>query len=198
MATTYQYTTNIPVATHTPAQDQGNMQINCTSVSQIIGTDHLTFKTATGALIDGMHTVIHMENQTSDPPAVAGTGELYTKEVTFNSVIDSALFFRSESGTITQIVGSNNTLAAASGYTTLPGGIILQWGKVTGSGIPSINLFPVAFPNNVYNVTAMSKLSPVTNNGDEYSVTGVGLTGFFLNISPGYSGVSFYWLAIGN
>jgi len=200
MATTYTYTTNIPVATHTPAQDQGNMQVNCTSVSQILATDHLTFGTATDALTDGMHTVVHLVVQANDPPAVAGTGEIYTKEVTFNSVIESALFFESDQGTVTQLTSPSSILATSPGYIFLPGGLIMQWGTVTGSfiGNPVAITYPIKFPNNVFNVTAMLNKTSLTANGDEYSVVNIGKTSSGLFVTPGYMGAPFEWFAIGN
>lgn len=209
MATNYTYTTNIPVATHTPAQDQGNMQVNCTSVNQIIGTDHLTFGTATGALVDGMHTVVHMQTRLSDPPLVAGTGEIYTKEVTFNSVTESALFFESDLGTVIQLTGASNTLASSKGYTTLPGGIIIQWGNKSGlSGTQHVfgNVnFPVPFLANVFQIliTPISIDQTVTTQST-ISVSAspaATLTTFawnYVKASPGTDYVAFSWIAIGN
>jgi hypothetical protein len=208
MATNYTYTTNIPVATHTPAQDQGNMQVNCTSVSQILSTDHLTFGTATGALTDGMHTVIHMQNQANNPAAVPGTGEIFTKEVTFNSVTQSALFFESDMGNVTQISGPSNFSATANGYTILPNGIIFQWGQLihnfnSGETTDTIT-FPFPFQNNIFSITA----NPFVSFGNlPQSTASIGirnsqfttLTSFdfeFFTNSSSYTG--FDWFAIGN
>ncbi len=208
MATNYTYTTNIPVATHTPAQDQGNMQVNCTSVSQILSTDHLTFGTATGALTDGMHTVVHLVVQANDPPAVAGTGEIYTKEVTFNSVTQSALFFESDQGNVTQISGPSNFSATTNGYTILPNGIIMQWGRFqsaigSGGSVETIT-FPFPFQNNIFSITAnafyqqsnfpLSTIS-IAMRISQFSTLSQ-FTCYIYTNSNAYTG--FDWFAIGN
>lgn len=79
------------------------------------------------------------------------------------------------------------TSSFASGYQTLPGGLIVQWGySPTWSSVT----FPLAFPNYVYCVVG----TPTTNQ--EFFIGGVLLTGF----SPGTNGNTspFYWVAFGS
>src|SRR2546430_8289315 len=124
MATNFTYTTNIPLATNEPSVDQPNMKINTNSINSIIGVDHLTFGTATGTQSDGYHKVIHSVPQVSDPVAIAGFGQVYTKTVSG----DQQLFYESGGGVKTQLTGPNAVSAAATGYVWLPGPILMQWG----------------------------------------------------------------------
>lgn len=83
---------------------------------------------------------------------------------------------------------------AANGYTKMPNGLILQWGKATpGSSVSYAVTFPIAFTTAAYAVTlgaAMSSSSP----GAPW-VGAISLTGFTL--SGVSSGVTSYWMAAG-
>jgi hypothetical protein len=58
------------------------------------------------------------------------------------------------SGTLTQLLTSLNNgwgmskIIAASGYITLPGGLIIQWGSATITTTRALYNLPVTFPNN--------------------------------------------------
>ncbi|MDA8258386.1 MAG: hypothetical protein M0Z99_22615 [Betaproteobacteria bacterium] len=54
--------------------------------------------------------------------------------------------------------GTNQGLAG-NGYQKLPGGLIIQWGSVAGSGSAVTFTYPIAFPNNVFQALV----------GDDYS-----------------------------
>jgi len=78
---TFAYFPNVPNAPDDPADDQPQMQINTASISSLISVDHIGFNTANG----GYHNVIHFTSQGSDPAPIALIGQLYTKQITFNS-----------------------------------------------------------------------------------------------------------------
>lgn len=103
MATIYDYKLNIPFATNKPSVDQPNMLTNTNSIASIIGTDHLTFGTATGSQIDGYHNIIHFNTQLNDPNAIPGTGQLYTRTIAG----DQVLLYRSGNGVITQLTNAS-------------------------------------------------------------------------------------------
>ena len=95
MATTYPYNKNIPLSTNKPSVDQPNMQTNTNSISSIISTDHLTFGTATGNQIDGMHTVVRLAvPQGSDPVAIGTIGQIYTKTLTIGETQINVYFLK--------------------------------------------------------------------------------------------------------
>lgn len=75
----------------------------------------------------------------------------------------------------------------ASGYQTLPGGLIIQWGYSSSWGSVT---FPTAFPNYAFSV-----VSTPTGNWEHY-IASFSTTGF----TPGTNGGTgaFYWVAFGN
>ena len=58
---------------------------------------------------------------------------------------------------LADFIGANQSLAS-SGYQKLPGGLIIQWGRISFIGQTSETLnFPIAFPNNVFAVSTGEK-----------------------------------------
>ncbi len=90
-------------------------------------------------------------------------------------------------------VPSGSSSVAANGHTTLPGGIILQWGfrAYTGSSPQSVT-FPIAFPTAVFSAT----VTPFNASGNESFGLG-GLNTTTLTVISG-AGDAFYWIAIGH
>lgn len=83
---------------------------------------------------------------------------------------------------------------AQTGYQTLPGGLILQWGRSTTTANPSSVSFPIAFPNACFVVV------PVTRRNAPFfqavAVWNESQNGF--DSYHDSAGVSFAWVAIGN
>jgi hypothetical protein len=86
---------------------------------------------------------------------------------------------------------------ASSGYYTLPGGLIMQWGAVLVPTSTALTwTYPIAFPAAVFGVWGTA--NPVTVPSAEIiSVGGVGLTSAVVDNSPGTNAVSAYVFAIG-
>lgn len=86
---------------------------------------------------------------------------------------------------------------AASGYTKMGDGLILQWGTSTvTTGTPLAVTFSLTFPTNVYSIT-VSVVNPSSSNNTSY-LTSPTTSGFSANVS-GTAGVSaVHWMAIGN
>ena len=99
---------------------------------------------------------------------------------------------------------------AANGYQKLPGGLILQWGSVTGSfsqGLLGPYGFPIAFPNACFNLQ-LTTISPESAGGaagdDFFQVPSTNMPtpaqfyAFCDLISSGIDRANgFYWFAIG-
>jgi hypothetical protein len=213
MATNYDYNLNIPFATNKPSVDQPDMQINTNSIASIIGTDHLTFGTATGSQIDGYHNIIHFNTQLNDPNAIPGTGQLYTRTISG----DQELFYESGNGIKSQLTSPSGTSPGFIGYTFLPGGIIMQWGFINGThsgsnhtfnaGDTGSVTFPIPFPNNIFTVQTTLNFnthtagSPASSSAEVVALDyfNTNNTGFRWQISgSGSSYTVFYWTAIGN
>ena len=88
------------------------------------------------------------------------------------------------------------TSEAANGYTRLSGGLIMQWGTVSVNSTSGDVTFPIAFPNNLWNVQ-------VTPEGGTYDasyflqVVASNTTQASINSGNG-SAISVYYTAIGN
>ena len=86
---------------------------------------------------------------------------------------------------------------AASGYTKMGDGLILQWGtSAVTTGTPLAVTFSLTFPTNVYSIT-VSVVNPSSSNNTSY-LTSPTTSGFSANVS-GTAGVNtVHWMAIGN
>lgn len=188
---TISYNENIPATGNRPSADQPIMQTNAVAIKQILGIDHVSFEDNTAP--NGYHNVIHFKNQVTDPGVVAGVGQLYTKTVSG----DQYLFYETGIGTVYQVVGNSSSLST-NGYTTLPNGLIFQWGtKTSTGGLQTVNL-PTSFPNNFF----MSQATMIRNSSNVDSVYAVtnATAGVVASIQfrDTSSGNNFFWFAIGN
>lgn len=193
----FNYTQPTPVGDNNPTADWQNMSTNSTSIQNLIAVDHIGFNTVPG----GYHNVVHFFNQAADPGTIAGVGQEYTKTVGS----DQQLFYESGLGIVTQLTGPNAPVSSANGYTWLPGGVLMQWGKLTGlvSGSTGANVitfatYGIAFPNNCFTVN-LQPLRVATGNADTtYILTGsVSKTGFTVN-NTSSSIPTAYFIALGN
>lgn len=87
---------------------------------------------------------------------------------------------------------------AASGYITLPGGLVIQWASVTATSSAQAVSFPVAFTTEAYGVVVTS----TENLARVFSVTSLTISGFTLNQLNSGSGSSTsdcnsFWIAAG-
>jgi hypothetical protein len=153
------YVLNIPAGTDIISQSQPNLQINCNSVNQWTGIDHLNFADGNA----GMHKWVEMPTA-GTPGVVAGKIDLYPK---FNNVgtFQSARneIFVQPSGTVAAVLGGAFPMTAcspiANGWAYLPSGLIMQWGSApTPNGNGSLNPanripYPIAFPTTCLSVT---------------------------------------------
>ena len=103
-------------------------------------------------------------------------------------------------GTLEAAFRGGNQLISGTGYQKLPGGLILQWGKVQSSGAQSGTInFPVAFPNVALNaqITDLAgSISTVVPHAAGSDLTATGLN-WYSSGDPSYA-FSFYWFAIGH
>lgn len=123
------YTKNEPTASEVIAVSQPILNNNFGYISEMVGKDHNFTNTSNTSLsnADGYHKVIHFVNQGGDPGVLAGVGQLYTKTIGG----DQQLIFESGGGLVTQLTGPNAPVVGASGYLWLPGGVLMQWAKIT-------------------------------------------------------------------
>jgi len=198
--TAIDYNNDIPDSPNNPSDDQPLMKENTNAISQYVAVDHVAF----GTNGSGHHQQVHLYNQTA-PGLSWADGVLYAN--TFSSGI-----FGNQSYPVWQnalgsfLLVNYPTSNTANGYTSIPGGIMIQWGIVVGS---SANTIPVAFPvefkkagvsTNAYFVTVIPERA-ATSPGSDFAtvlVTGsVTSTGFTIGNIGSHTMVNWYWAAIG-
>src|ERR1041385_3031271 len=125
----FTYNRDIPDGPNNPSVDQPKMKTNTNSTDDLIAVDHVSFNLSSG----GYHTVIHQTLQGSDPAAIPSINQMYSKDYTPDTTggtADTQLFSMTGDGIISQLSGYQTT-DIRNGWQWI-GGILLQWGCVTG------------------------------------------------------------------
>ena len=186
----FTYTAATPTGTNQPAQDRPLMTDNFQYLGVFGPVDH-QFPTSTATANVGTHKQVTLSNLGSTPGFANANCVLFAKSVSGQS----QLFF-DNNGTPTQLT-SSSVLNAASGYTYLAGGLLLQWGFQVANDGGSIG-FPIMFTGSVWSVMVNA------NNTGAVIVNAISAnaSGFTLSAINGSGGsltnVSTYFLAIGS
>lgn len=163
----YTYTRGIPNGPNNPSADQPIMQTNANSTDSILDIDLYGFNDNNG----GLHQKSTYVVQGSDPVPVntdGSQGIVYSKAVS-----GIAEIFINRYGSATPVQLTNGAVSITNnGYTFLPGGLILQWGTVTGTVAGNPFAFPITFTT-IYSLTGAVRSAPaqamsfanVANNG---------------------------------
>lgn len=196
------YNRGIPNEPNDPSQDQPIMKRNTNSIDDwtSLSGDHFGFNVSLG----GYHRYIHQPPQTA-PVSIAAIGQTYVKTVGS----DVQLFYKSGAGVETQLTGPNAALAAANGYTWLPGKILMQWG-INNLAVPSTTSsnftqnFNIPFPNNCFYISGSGLYSSSNKPHSQISIgirksSLTNLTNFdYLPYTGSSDYIGFLWTAIGN
>ena len=87
----------------------------------------------------GKHKFCQFPEQGSAPTTAVDEGALYTKQA---SGITNLFWRQENNGTEIRMTGSG-ILAANNGYSFLPGGMLLQWGRINSPGSSGSATFPI-------------------------------------------------------
>jgi hypothetical protein len=198
------YTQGYPPDGSSLGQTKSTIRNNLDGTFQTLNVDHVNNNGQPGSQPPGYHTIIHQVPQSSVSTVAnynqvfSGVpGTLIVNGVTTPTIPpggDQQLYSLTGAGSLSQLTGR---LASANGYCWC-GGMLFQWGVTTAS-TGNINVvFPVAFPNNVFNVqaTPLRTLGTFTTN---FSVTSLVNSGFTINnANSSTTSLAYYWFAIGN
>lgn len=193
--------TNVPQSGQSLGETQSVIQTNFSDISDRFDVNHIPYNNTGG----GKHNFLQMPEQAVAPTTLANEAGFYSKEGT--NPAESNIFFRGENngfeyqlthavsasttefGTNTNYTGTQN-----GGWTFLPGGLILQYGRETTPVNNGTVTFPLVFPsgNAPFSITIGNERfqtfqisSTITSSGFEYT--------------GGFSGSSVVnWIAIGN
>jgi hypothetical protein len=148
---------NIPQATDRLAKSQQDLLQNNQQLNTSFGINHYAFSDLTAN--NGMHKQCQLV-ELSNPAPVSGTDSVYCA-VAGSPSLGELFYVRGGGGTPIQMTSGNilNNGATEIGYTFLPGGLLLQWGKIAPAST-TVN-FPTAFSAAPYNI----QLSAVASQG---------------------------------
>lgn len=217
------YQPGIPTGTVDLDQDYQNLQNNFQQLDTTFAVDHVAFSVSEN---NGSHRAVHMvpvSTTLSNPPrnqpingyvATPGLGQIFDAQINDGIDTDEALFFLSGGNKLDQLTRNFVPVAATTGATYLPGGIIVAWGaRLPGVGITFTSgetgtvafgnaLFPTTsasiFPTSCFRVFTTLTFSTASTVAGSIAISNLTSAGFNWN----YGGPSarynlFQWLAIG-
>jgi hypothetical protein len=137
----------------TKAQIRNNLD----GTFQTLSVDHINNNGQPNSGTPGYHNVIHFQDQGpvyTPPPTVSGVTQMYTN--TDNNNIQQ-LFLRSTGGKqyqeTTMIDAFYPSLGTNPGWSYLPGGLVIQWGRATGQSSSGQNVtVPITYAHDIFKV----------------------------------------------
>lgn len=198
------YQANIPTGSVPLNQDYLNIQGNFSSLNSQFLVDHVPLISTSGTPPNGYHTALHLVPQSPDPTPVFGYGELYCKTNNDGKDTTQQLYYQFRNSTDTTTINVPLTrnfqpLVAATGYTFLPGGLIMQWGTISvsvGAGVGNQVNYPISFAAAAYSIQITNlQTSATATPGVEATTPAPSASGF--RVRSG-ANVTVYWLAIGS
>lgn len=205
------YNNNVPQSGQTLGNTRIPINTNFFVIDRAFKVNHVAFSTSD----EGKHKFLQMPEQGSAPSTAINEGGLYTKVGT--NPAETNLFFRAENSgggggfeyQLTHVINvstarfGNNTNYVVGppsingGWTFLPGGLILQYGKLTFVSQNGTVTFPIAFNSAPFCVQVSLERSSGNQSITVGDAPGPSTTGFnYLSSSSGSAFV--HWLAIGN
>ena len=198
------YTTAIPVSGDSLGGTRDRIRTNFQEIDSVVGVNHVAFN-ASG---EGKHKFLQMPEQAAAPTTAANEGGFYAKVGT--TPAESNLFFRGESDgfeyQLTKAIAASTARFANTtnysgtlngGWTFLPGGMIMQYGRKTSPGSSGSITFPITFPsgNAPFSIVVTNeRTSARSANIDSAGISSTGFS-YFLETS---GSVAINWVAIGN
>jgi hypothetical protein len=196
------YTTLIPISGDSLGSTRDRIRVNFEQIFNVNGINHVNFNTAD----KGKHKFLQMPEQTSAPTTSTNEGGFYVKEAGSTA----NLFFRSEGNgseyRITSVsdanistFGTNATYIDdhAGGWSFLPGGLILQYGRRTSPGSSGTVTFPRPFPsgNAPFSIVVTNERSSARSANINNSSLSSTSFNYFMETS---GSIALNWYAIGN
>lgn len=183
------YTANVPVSGQSLGSSRPIINSNFSAIQTTFDENHVDFNDSHA----GAHKHADLLSQASNPNPATGLVSHYSKDV---SGVTEWFFQKENSGQAIQM--SNGTVSVgSSGYTFLPGGLILQWGS---TNLTAVVTFPKVFPNSVFSVqfTGISSSSAISSL-TAWIQGSPTTSGFFPKaFYQGAGSVSATYIAIGN
>lgn len=206
------YTPNVPQSGTFLGNTRNAILMNFQTLNTWSAVNHYPLN-ATDA---GKHTFCSFPVQASDPATAVGECALYSK--TGTNPARANLFLRGENNnfvyqltrtqntssinnifglnTVYTYVGKPAAATATAGWTFLPGGLIMQYGTLTGPTSSGTLLFPFAFPGGAPFMVQLTIANNVSGGQVVLNNASLPTATEFSYLIAG-SGVTLYWTAIG-
>ena len=194
---TFVYTPGIPLGTDEPSQSAPLFAANYSYLSSFLNVDHVYTGTYNGITTEGMHNKVHFDVNQAAPALDGAVSVLYSDLINGQS----HLAYRNAAGSFGLVAVNPSSLQ--TGYSSIPGGIIIQWGFFNAFPTPTgIITYPIAFPTAAFNVQiTLVSIIGGTNHRQTISVINgtVNQNNFTYSFSQFDADfVGFFWMAIGN
>lgn len=187
------FTPGIPASGQSLGSSRTQVLNNFAVLRSTVATNHIDVNNA-GA---GKHNLSEYVAQAQAPATTTGEVAMYCRSVSGTS----QLFLQQENqlAAATDIQMSRldkGILNAQTGYSFLPGGLIIQWGRdaFVGAAVAKTVTFPVAFTTACYNVQVLGIGFNNIFHADTETTTTVIVS---KNQAVG-NGQNFWWMAIGS
>lgn len=179
------YNPNIPQATDIISQSQPLILTNFSQLNTVFMVDHVEYDNATAG-DRGKHTSSTYVEQAVAPATGASEEALYSAAIGGTTRI----FVRPPSSGAQYQLTATPPSPGVTGYSYLPGGILIQWGGQSSTG-PNPVVFPIAF-STVYQIVG------ITNANDRaFAVTTLNNNNFTFSVLNPLPAVTIRWVAIG-
>lgn len=198
----------IPQPNHYLSQSQIDLLSNNGQLNTVEGVNHVSFDNAIPInslnTERGKHHMVELLNRDTsgsappyvviDPPGTITEMVLYAKDRIYAAPIgitETTMYLRKANGNLFQMSGLD-PVAAQTGSTFLPGGMIIKWGRTTVN-IGGTITFVQQFPANCFSVTCTPHNAATAK---PLSIWNPVATGF--QVFPDNNGTVVTWMAIGN
>ena len=187
------YTVNIPATGQSLGNSRPQVVGNFNYINTAFAINHVAFNQVNV----GKHYKVEMPRQSPSPTPAAAEGFLFTK---LANGITKLIWKRDAGATDIELTNVNPT-NAQKGSTFLPGGLLLQWGKVSLAAGTANVTFQETFTSggvtaNPWSITLTLANSPTTVSVLGVSGSGLSGAGFTINSFQGLN-QSVYYMAIG-
>lgn len=184
------FQSNIPQPSDIISDSQADLLNNFQAIGTAFPVNHENFNTANA----GKHSIVEMVTQTADPAGALGEMTLFSRNTTLAPTGPLNLWYKRENeATAYQLTGPN-PVRAATGYTFLPGNMLMQWRLVASPNDGQAVTFPIAFSAIPYSLQLTAQRNG-TSAGD-VNGTALSASGFTLRLGSN-SNTGVWVLAIG-
>lgn len=194
---------DIPLPSDLLSVSQSDLKGNFDYIQGALGKDHqIVFgDTDTGTTFEGRHLQVSLKSRANPNPNTTDG----SNAVLFCNSNNELAYTNATLGAGTAVQLTSATISAqgsAIGYSFLPGGVMIQWGKATTTGLLTAFTFAglgaKSFPSLAFSLTVTPLTNVINTNGQIFAITAFSTTGFSIGRSSAYSGnIDFFYIALG-